>query len=749
MDVTIVIPTKNAGTQFEKVLAAIFTQKTKYQYEVICVDSGSSDNTLEIINSFPCLLFRIPSQEFGHGKTRNYGASKGTGKYIVFITQDAMPVDESWLENFIDAMENNPDAAGGFGIHYPYPDCNEMDKRDLKRHFQNFGNETRVFYIDDESRYHSDKGYQQFLAFFSDNNSCLRRTVWEKIPYDNVNFSEDQIWARKVLEAGYGKLYCPTAGVYHSHNYELKTYFQRYYDEFKGLYNVYQWKMVNTKREKWHYIIATDIKDAKYIIKKENNVPRKLYWIYYAFRRNRYRAKAGYLAGKYYSYPEIIREYLDTHISQQFKQINDQGKIMRKKKNWKELIKWIFLNPEIYAKNQRMSLKEINSDLEKKIDNRMDICGTYQFVVDDGERIPFSKEDYEGGKNEKTTINWVIPEPGIGSGGHINIFRFVSRLEKLGFHNKVYLMYPGHFRTDDSCVQFLEKYYDLDCSSIEVHINLYEMKYAHATVATSWQTAYAVRKFDNTISKFYFVQDFEPLFFPVGSEYIFAENTYKFGFRGITAGDWLKEKLRNEYGMKTDSFLFSYDQSIYVKGSKKDNKRRIFFYARPYTARRSFEFGLLVLNEVTKRLPDVEVVFAGEDISKYKIDFNHVNSGIVAIKDLSELYAQCDMCLVLSNTNLSLLPLEVMASNSVPVCTKGANSEWLVNDENSIMVEFDVNDVIEKVVYYFEHEEELAKKREKGLKFALTTSWDKEAEKVKVAFEKGIKEDEESISSRW
>ena len=144
MDVTIVIPTKNAGRLFEKVLKKVFAQETTYEYEVICVDSGSSDNTIEIIKKFPCKLYEIPASEFGHGKTRNYGASKGTGEYIVFITQDAMPASSKWLQNFIDAMKSDPEIVGGFGIHYPYPDCNVIDKRDLYYHFKNFGDDNTI-----------------------------------------------------------------------------------------------------------------------------------------------------------------------------------------------------------------------------------------------------------------------------------------------------------------------------------------------------------------------------------------------------------------------------------------------------------------------------------------------------------------------------------------------------------------------------------------------------------------------------
>lgn len=296
--------------------------------------------------------------------------------------------------------------------------------------------------------------------------------------------------------------------------------------------------------------------------------------------------------------------------------------------------------------------------------------------------------------------------------------------------------------------EFFEKNYVLDIDEVEVHVDIKQMGFAHATIATAWNTAYYLRDFNNTVSKFYFVQDFEPLFFPVGSDYAFAENTYKFGFRGLTAGDWLKNKLHDEYGMQTNSFLFSYDNELYQAGKKRDAVPRIFFYARPVTARRDFELGLLALNEITKRNSDVEVVFAGWDVSNYRIPFKHQNLGSVALDKLADLYAQCDMCLVISGTNLSLLPLEVMASNSVPVCTTGANSEWLVNDENAVMVDTDPNAIADKVCYYFEHLDELAVIREKGLKFARATSWEAEGEKVRRAIEEGINEDEKNISIR-
>ncbi len=376
------------------------------------------------------------------------------------------------------------------------------------------------------------------------------------------------------------------------------------------------------------------------------------------------------------------------------------------------------------------------------VDPKIDVLGFYDYIIDTT-CIDFNEKEYIENKDKAIFINWVIPEMGIGSGGHINIFRFINHLQNMGIKNRIYIHRGNSWNTNESLREFLEENYEIHNKEIEVFTDVKYMTFAQATIATSWNTAYHVRNFNNTISKFYFVQDFEPYFFAVGSEYIFAENTYKFGFRGLTAGDWLKEKLNKEYGMETTSFSFSYDRDIYFSKEKRDNKKRLFFYARPVTARRSFELGLLALNEIAKRIPDVEVVFAGWDVSNYEIPFNHLNAGSVKLDELSDLYAQCDMCLVLSNTNLSLLPLEVMASNSVAVCTKGQNSEWLVSEENSVLVDFEPNTIADTIVYYFNNPDKLQEIRNKGIDFANNTSWELEAKKVYDAILKGIKEDEE------
>lgn len=235
MKASVIIPVKNGGECFKAVLESTMAQQAPWPFEVLVIDSGSSDGSVAFARSIGCRVEEISSSSFGHGRTRNLGAQITSGEFIVFITHDACPVDTKWLLNLVDAADMAPDVAGAFGRHLAYGSASIVTTRELEVHFAGFGVTAGMVRNDDPARYAHDVGYRQFLHFFSNNNSCLRRSVWEQIPFPDVDFAEDQIWAKTVIEAGYAKAYSPDACVFHSHDFGVLETAQRGFDESRAL----------------------------------------------------------------------------------------------------------------------------------------------------------------------------------------------------------------------------------------------------------------------------------------------------------------------------------------------------------------------------------------------------------------------------------------------------------------------------------------------------------------------------------
>lgn len=380
--------------------------------------------------------------------------------------------------------------------------------------------------------------------------------------------------------------------------------------------------------------------------------------------------------------------------------------------------------------------------LEKKYQLKR---GTVEYdILMEEEEYPFDEEAYRRAREAKEpiTLNWVIPLMGPGSGGHTTIFRTISYLSQMGIKNKIYMCwYAGNAATSEELRAQVKQYYGYDLGDNEIYWDYRTMGYADGCVCTSWQSAYVLRRFHNCLSKFYFVQDFEPWFYPMGSMYHLSERTYSFGFRGVTAGLWLQDKLKRDYGMETCGFRFSYERDRYHFGEKKDDVPRVFFYARPYTARREFEIGTMALDLVAKKIPELEVVMAGQTISDYPFGFRCIDKGVMPPDKMSDVYSQCDLCLVLSATNMSLLPIEVMASGSVVVSDRGDNNTWELNEKNAILTEDDPWDIAEKLIYYLNHKEELAPIRTYGKEYADGITWKSEMERIAGFIFDSIEED--------
>ena len=229
-EIDVVIPTWNAIGEIKKVISALRQQSMADEIQIFCIDSSSTDGTTQWLQAQrDVALTQISKAEFQHGRTRNWGAAAGGAPVIAFLTQDAVPATQTWAQD-IHAMFNHVhEASGLFGRHIAYPHHSAWVRHEIESHFDNMMKYPLVLsrFTDPEKWASGDPGWRQLLHFYSDNNSAMRRSVWEDFPYPEIDYGEDQVWARDIIEAGQTKVFAPTVCVYHSHDYTPDETFNR------------------------------------------------------------------------------------------------------------------------------------------------------------------------------------------------------------------------------------------------------------------------------------------------------------------------------------------------------------------------------------------------------------------------------------------------------------------------------------------------------------------------------------------
>jgi len=224
--VSIIIPTKNAGKKLETVLKAIFSCKVNFELEIIAVDSGSCDETKSILSKYSATLINILPHSFSHGGSRNIGAARACGDILIFITQDAVPSDDSWLSNLLSGFDI-PGVVGVYGRQLPNEDSSPIEEFFSKYLYP----DKRIIKdsVDVNSCLLSD-------IFFSNVNAAALKSEWEHIKFnEDLIMSEDQDWAKRMLMQGKKILYEPSAAVFHSHRYSLWQLIQRNFDSGMSL----------------------------------------------------------------------------------------------------------------------------------------------------------------------------------------------------------------------------------------------------------------------------------------------------------------------------------------------------------------------------------------------------------------------------------------------------------------------------------------------------------------------------------
>ncbi len=274
LHVSVVIPTKNGGTLLRKVVQQVLNQETGFSFDLTLIDSGSSDgivDELEVLEVKRLRVIRVPAESFGHGRTRNEAIAASKGQYIAMLTQDALPTDTRWLANLVLTIESDTKFAGVFGRHVAYPEADLFTKRDLQKHFDEF----RALNTEDVSLTPKNAGYSPSY-FFSDNNAIIRRSVWEKIPYPDVSYAEDQQWAKLILQAGWKKGFSDLGAVFHSHDYSIADLFRRSLDESRAMKKYFDFQTLPHVLRVIRNWLGLSARDIQYFFGQRNLSGRSL-----------------------------------------------------------------------------------------------------------------------------------------------------------------------------------------------------------------------------------------------------------------------------------------------------------------------------------------------------------------------------------------------------------------------------------------------------------------------------------------
>ncbi len=218
---SILVLTKNEERNIARCLTAVLRQTVMGESEIILIDSGSTDRTIEIASTFPVEIHCIPAGSFHHARTRNYAASLASKEYLVYLAADAWPATNTWLESLL-APFSDRGVAAVYGRHLPKEGATAERRATLATVY---GEKQ----ITKDMAAKRDLGYRCY--HLSTVNAALRREAWSATKFpEEVKVFEDVAIGKRLIDGGWKIVYEPRAAVYHSHNHSSDALFKRYFD---------------------------------------------------------------------------------------------------------------------------------------------------------------------------------------------------------------------------------------------------------------------------------------------------------------------------------------------------------------------------------------------------------------------------------------------------------------------------------------------------------------------------------------
>ena len=192
-------------------------------FELISLDNESTDGTAREIEKYTDHMVNIPKGTYVPGRVLNQGMEISHGEFVVFLNSDCTPQNDRWLQNLLDGFTDDRVAAV-FGRQIPRPDCHPILAKDT------------------EDTYGDGSNQKYWRHCFSMASSAIRRSVWEKMKFDeDIQYSEDIDWTWRARQKGYEIRYVADAIVMHSHNYNLRQFYRRHYGEGRAEAVIFDW----------------------------------------------------------------------------------------------------------------------------------------------------------------------------------------------------------------------------------------------------------------------------------------------------------------------------------------------------------------------------------------------------------------------------------------------------------------------------------------------------------------------------
>jgi O-antigen biosynthesis protein len=285
----------------------------------------------------------------------------------------------------------------------------------------------------------------------------------------------------------------------------------------------------------------------------------------------------------------------------------------------------------------------------------------YDYVADSHDlalAVPMKRP----GPDSHLTVGWICTPPSPGSGGHTTMFRMTEAVEAAGHTCVLYLYdrFRGELARHERVIRTCWPQIRAEVRSVAAGLEPLD-----AYVASGWQTAHVLAAHaDLPTRRLYLIQDYEPFFYPRGTEYALAEETYRFGFRCISVGWMVAKLLEEQFGVRATVAEHGCDTSTY-KLTNPGDRNGVVFFARPGVARRGFELGALALQEFHRRHPGVDIHIFGD--ASAQLPLSAINHGSLSPTRLSQLYNNCRAGIAMSFTNVSLVPAEMLACGTIPV----------------------------------------------------------------------------------